>query len=415
MSTTVKTGWLNDKNGDKFAPKTLTSQVQTSDGILLEDKIQADLNLTKNEISESIAEINTSISSSLNEAKLYSDTNLDIAKNYTDNIVSDLASASHIHEISDITNLQSSLDEVNNTVSQKSQVQLTTFDGSGSITEVLPTLKIHKLTQEQYDEAVENGDLEEGILYLTPDKENDLSKYATIESLESKADVNHAHDDIYYTQTQIDTLLERVTPTEHTHTIDNINGLQDILDIKASQVDLDVLTSVVDNKADASHSHNDLYYTEAEINELLLAKSDEGHNHNDVYDMKGAAEEALRLAESYTDNVANIVKDDLLNVAGEAYDTLKELGDLINENVNAIEALEIIASEKADASHTHNDIYNTKNEIETKISTINTSISNSLNEAKLYSDTNLNIAKNYADNITAQKSQVQIITWEDDD
>lgn len=43
MSTTVKTGWLNDKNGDKFAPKTLTSQVQTSDGILLEDKIQADL------------------------------------------------------------------------------------------------------------------------------------------------------------------------------------------------------------------------------------------------------------------------------------------------------------------------------------------------------------------------------------
>ena len=48
MSTTVKTGWLNDKNGDKFAPKTLTSQVQTSDGILLEDKIQADLDAVKN-------------------------------------------------------------------------------------------------------------------------------------------------------------------------------------------------------------------------------------------------------------------------------------------------------------------------------------------------------------------------------
>lgn len=44
MPTTVKTGWLKDKNGDKFAPKTLTSQVQTNDGILIEDKIQADLN-----------------------------------------------------------------------------------------------------------------------------------------------------------------------------------------------------------------------------------------------------------------------------------------------------------------------------------------------------------------------------------
>lgn len=43
MPTTVKTGWLHDRNGDKFAPKTLTSQVQTSDGVLIEDKIQTDL------------------------------------------------------------------------------------------------------------------------------------------------------------------------------------------------------------------------------------------------------------------------------------------------------------------------------------------------------------------------------------
>ena len=50
MATTVKTGWLKDRNGDKFAPKTLTSQVQTSDGILLEDKIQADLDAAKEDI-----------------------------------------------------------------------------------------------------------------------------------------------------------------------------------------------------------------------------------------------------------------------------------------------------------------------------------------------------------------------------
>lgn len=43
MPTTIKTGWLKDKEGNKFAPKTLTSQVQTSDGTLIEDKIQADL------------------------------------------------------------------------------------------------------------------------------------------------------------------------------------------------------------------------------------------------------------------------------------------------------------------------------------------------------------------------------------
>lgn len=37
MSTTVKTGWLEDTNGEYFAPKTLTSQVQRSDGTLLDD------------------------------------------------------------------------------------------------------------------------------------------------------------------------------------------------------------------------------------------------------------------------------------------------------------------------------------------------------------------------------------------
>ncbi len=52
MSTTVKTGWLKDNNGDKFAPKTLTSQVQTSDGTLLEDKIQADLSTAMSQKSQ---------------------------------------------------------------------------------------------------------------------------------------------------------------------------------------------------------------------------------------------------------------------------------------------------------------------------------------------------------------------------
>lgn len=39
MNTIVKTGWLKDKNSEKFAPKTLVSQVQMNDGKLLEDEI----------------------------------------------------------------------------------------------------------------------------------------------------------------------------------------------------------------------------------------------------------------------------------------------------------------------------------------------------------------------------------------
>lgn len=39
MAENIKVGWLTDKNGDKFAPKTLISQVQTNDGTLLADEI----------------------------------------------------------------------------------------------------------------------------------------------------------------------------------------------------------------------------------------------------------------------------------------------------------------------------------------------------------------------------------------
>lgn len=42
------------------------------------------------------------------------------------------------------------------------------------------------------------------------------------------------------------------------------------------------------------------------------------------------------------------LKDELLNGAGEAYDTLKELGDLITENDTALEALEQVATGKQD-------------------------------------------------------------------
>lgn len=65
------------------------------------------------------------------------------------------------------------------------------------ITETLSTLKIHKLTQAQYQRELEAGRIDQNALYLTPDEETDLSGYATVEALETvatnKADKNHTH------------------------------------------------------------------------------------------------------------------------------------------------------------------------------------------------------------------------------
>ena len=50
--STVKTGWLEDNNGEKFAPKTLVSQVMTSDGVNLEYKIQSNLDALNNAVGQ---------------------------------------------------------------------------------------------------------------------------------------------------------------------------------------------------------------------------------------------------------------------------------------------------------------------------------------------------------------------------
>ena len=57
--------------------------------------------------------------------------------------------------------------------------------------------------------------------------------------------------------------------------------------------------------------------------------------------------------EEYVADAIKDLKDDLLGGAGEAYDTLKELADLIEANQGTIETLEEIATGKADKEHTH--------------------------------------------------------------
>ena len=52
-------------------------------------------------------------------------------------------------------------------------------------TENLSTLKIHRLTQEQYNRELEAGRIDENALYLTPDEGSDLSQYATTEQVEA--------------------------------------------------------------------------------------------------------------------------------------------------------------------------------------------------------------------------------------
>lgn len=235
-----------------------------------------------------------------------------------------------------------------------------------------------------------------------------------------KADATHDHDDRYYTETEIDSKIEEINgvidgkaDSVHDHTVDNIVGLEEVLDSKVpttrtingktltedimlSAIDIgadpidsassalesakEFATNLANTKAELIHEHNDMYYVKSEVD---VKVSEVNAFVTDNYETKLDAETKLAEAKSYTDNV----KNDLLNGAGDAYDTLKELGDLIDDNTDAIEALERVATGKAERVHVH------------EISDV-TSLQETLNAIE--------------QNIL-QKTQVQIITWEADD
>lgn len=136
--------------------------------------------------------------------------------------------------------------------------------GNFLITENLSTLKIHKLTQEQYDRALASGNIDPNALYLTPDEGIDLSAYATVEQLNNKADSSHNHDNVYYTESEIDSKVFEI----NTSISNLINTYETKVD---AELKLAEAKTYADERIDThEHSWNDLadkpfYETETTI------------------------------------------------------------------------------------------------------------------------------------------------------
>lgn len=163
----------------------------------------------------------------------------------------------------------------------------------------------------------------------------DVSNFITEAEVEAKG---------YLTAQDINNKAEK----EHTHTLAEITDYEapdftgyateeyvseQIAGIKIPS--LDGYAKVSDIPTNVSQLNNDAGYITD-----ISSKADVSHKHDDLYDAKGAAE---------------AIKNELLNGAGDAYNTLKELGDLINDNQDAIEALTTIAAGKADKEHNHSE------------------------------------------------------------
>lgn len=165
-------------------------------------------------------------------------------------------------------------------------------------------------------------------------------------AIDGKADAAHTHDDRYYTETEVNNKLSEINTS-----ITNITSGSTVVKEAEHATSADTAT----NATNANHAVSADSATSATTAESATKASQDGNGKviADTYETKSDASAKLTEAKSYADTAANTVKNDLLNGAGEAYDTLKELADLIDANEDAIGALETVATGKADKVHTH--------------------------------------------------------------
>lgn len=171
-----------------------------------------------------------------------------------------------------------------------------------------------------------------------------MSQKAVTDALASKSDASHTHDDIYYTEAEIDAKLSTVNTS-----ISNItSGSTPVKEAEHA--------TSADSATNATHATSADSATSA-TSATKATQDGNGKEISSTYETKDDATAKLAEAKSHADSAASTaataVKNDLLNGAGAAYDTLKELGDLIDDNKDAIEVLEDVAAGKADATHSH--------------------------------------------------------------
>ena len=80
------------------------------------------------------------------------------------------------------------------------------------------------------------------------------------------AAASHTHDDRYYTESEMNTKLNGKANASHTH--DDRYYTESEMNTK------------LNGKANASHTHDDRYYTESEMNTKLNGKANSSHTHN---------------------------------------------------------------------------------------------------------------------------------------
>ena len=154
---------------------------------------------------------------------------------------------------------------------------------------------------------------------------------------EGGAPAIHSHDDLYYTESEVDLLLADKAPILHNHpdtyyTKDQVEGLLLALaptvhghdDRYYTEAEIDDKFAAFDAGAPEEHNHDDLYYTKEQVTTKLSQKADAVHSHPDVYYDKTEVYNQSEIDAKF-DEMANHTHDDLYYTEAEIDARIREL------------------------------------------------------------------------------------------
>lgn len=171
--------------------------------------------------------------------------------------------------------------------------------------------------------------------YATTNALNDV-----IKTVDGKAPLSHSHDNVYYTESEIDAKLNAKADVGHSHPVDSSFSATSV-----NPVQNKVINSALSEKVPVSRTING----KPLASNISLTAGDVGA------DTAGAAADAVASAKAYTDSKIDALVG---KGASTTLDTIGEISTAIEGNQDAVKALNAAIGTKANASdlasHTSN-------------------------------------------------------------
>lgn len=218
------TGLASALNGKANASHTHENYVTTETFGTLEDEVEGKANASHTHAQSEITGLTSALAGKASATHTHDDYATKTEVNTLSSTVAGKANASHTHTLDNVTDTTS---YVKMTPAERTKLQ-------GIATGANAT-------------TVDSA--------LSSTSTNPVQNKAVQAALAGKAASSHTHDDIYYTETEVDTKLSAKSDTTHTHTASDVGA------------------------AAASHTHDDRYFTETEVTNLLANKAASSHTH----------------------------------------------------------------------------------------------------------------------------------------